>query len=79
VHYAYSRPLPSKGGTDAISIYHGMVLISAATVANAGSTTCPGPGYPANYLGTIDPQSGQITALTVKGHAPAPQGLMFLG
>ena len=26
VHYRYNEALPSKGGTDAISIYHGMVL-----------------------------------------------------
>ena len=225
VHYAYSRPLPSKGGTDAISIDHGMVLISAsapgttgaaapraaypavyratfhtathkvtmhelfgdestATVANAGAShgstthlaltdpdsneivpafaprfagdfmltsqgdeeqifrgptgalsvlkltasvddtawpsaktgtlyavdngadkidavtgpfvrgsviaavtpcdeagapsTCPGRGFSANYLGTIDPRTGQITALSVKGHVPQPQGLLFV-
>ena len=32
-HYAYSAPLPSKGGTDAISIFHGMVLVSASAPA----------------------------------------------
>ncbi len=225
VHYSYSRPLPSKGGSDAISIYHGMVLISAsapgttgaaaprasypavyratfhaaahmvtmhelfgdessATVANTGASrgatthlaltdpdsnevvpafaprfagdfmltsqgdeeqifrsptgalsvlkltasvddtawpsaktgtlyavdngadridavtgpfvrgsviaavtpcdedgapsTCPGPGFPANYLGSIDPQTGQITPLSVTGRVPQPQGLLFL-
>jgi hypothetical protein len=30
VHYAYSEPLPSDGGTDAISIYHGTIMISAS-------------------------------------------------
>jgi hypothetical protein len=30
VHYDYARPLPSDGGTDAISIYHGKVLISGS-------------------------------------------------
>ena len=29
-HYSYTEPLPRNGGTDAISIYHGKVLISAS-------------------------------------------------
>ena len=36
-HYQYNEPLPSKGGTDAISIYHGMVLISASAPGTTGS------------------------------------------
>jgi hypothetical protein len=40
---------------------------------------CPGPGFRANYLGTVDPQSGQITPLTLTDHVPQPQGLLFLG
>jgi hypothetical protein len=47
-HYAYSGPLPSKGGTDAISVFHGMVLISASAPGTTG-TAAPQPGYPAVY------------------------------
>jgi hypothetical protein len=49
VHYRYSRPLPGKGGTDAISIYRGMVLISASA---PGTTGAPAPQrrYPAVYI-----------------------------
>jgi len=36
-HYAYSSPLPSKGGTDAISIFHGMVLVSASAPGTTGA------------------------------------------
>jgi hypothetical protein len=56
-------------------------VIAAVTPCdeNGAPTTCPGPGFPANYLGQIDPQTGQITALSVAGHAPQPQGLLFLG
>jgi len=45
---------------------------------NSAPATCPAPGYPANYLGEIDPWTGQITAVTVDGPAVAPQGMLFL-
>jgi hypothetical protein len=47
-HYHYSEPLPSFGGTDAISIYHGMVLISASAPGTTG-LPAPQPTYPAVY------------------------------
>ena len=48
IHYSYNEPLPSDGGTDAISIYHGMILISASA---PGTTGAPAPqaSYPAVY------------------------------
>lgn len=46
--------------------------------SNLAPTVCPGPGYPANYLGAIDPFTGAITPLAVGGTAFAPQGLLFL-
>ncbi len=55
-HYQYNEPLPSKGGTDAISIYHGMVLISASAPGTTGAAA-PQPGYPAVYQVTFDPAS----------------------
>jgi hypothetical protein len=54
-HYAYSGPLPSKGGTDAISVFHGMVLISASAPGSTG-TAAPQPGYPAVYQVTFHPR-----------------------
>jgi hypothetical protein len=47
-HYRYSKPLASKGGTDAISIYHRRVLISGSAPGTAGATP-PRPTYPAVY------------------------------
>jgi hypothetical protein len=47
-HYEYSEPLPSAGGTDAISIYRGMVLISASAPGTTGAPA-PEPFYPAAY------------------------------
>ena len=54
-HYAYSAPLPSKGGTDAISIFHGMVLVSASAPGTTGAAA-PQPGYPAVYQLTFQPR-----------------------
>ena len=53
-HYHYSRPLPHQGGTDAISIYHGQVLVSASAPGTTG-TAAPQPGYPAVYQVTFHP------------------------
>lgn len=60
VHYAYSRPLPSKGGTDAISIYHGMVLISASAPGTTGAAA-PRPSYPAVYRATLHAAAHTVT------------------
>ena len=54
-HYAYSAPLPHKGGTDAISVFHGMVLISASAPGTTG-TAAPQPSYPAVYQVTFHPR-----------------------
>ncbi|MDE3130024.1 MAG: hypothetical protein KGL16_02630 [Acidobacteriota bacterium] len=59
VDYQYSQPLPSAGGTDAVSVYHGTVLISASapgTTAPAG-TTVPQASYPAVYAVWFDANS----------------------
>jgi hypothetical protein len=54
-HYTYSAPLPSKGGTDAISVFHGMVLISASAPGTTGAAA-PQPSYPAVYQVTFHPR-----------------------
>jgi hypothetical protein len=48
VDYSYNVPLPSNGGTDAISIYRGMTLISASAPGTTG-TAAPQATYPAVY------------------------------
>ena len=55
-HYSYNKPLPHKGGTDAISVYRGMILISASAPGTTGAAA-PQPGYPAVYRVTFDPAS----------------------
>src|SRR5271165_82305 len=52
-HYSYSRPLPHHGGTDAISFYHGLMLISASAPGTTGAAA-PNPAYPAVYSVTLD-------------------------
>jgi hypothetical protein len=53
-HYAFNlSPLPHNGGTDAISIYHGRILISASAPGTIGAPA-PQPTYPAVYSVTLD-------------------------
>jgi hypothetical protein len=54
VHYRYNEALPSHGGTDAISIYRGMVLISASAPGTTGKAA-PRAAYPAVYRTVFDP------------------------
>jgi len=48
--------------------------------ANSAPATCPAPpAFPANYLATLDPGTGQVNAVTVVGAAYTPQGgLIFV-
>ena len=59
VHYTYARPLPSDGGTDAISVYHGLVLISASAPGTTGAAA-PQARYPAVYRATFDPAAQTV-------------------
>jgi hypothetical protein len=51
--YRYNKPLPSNGGTDAISIYRDLVLISASAPGSTGKPA-PQPTYPAVYQVTFN-------------------------
>ena len=74
----------TDNGTNAIYAIKGAFRPGEAFVAttpcdeNSAPATCPAPGYPANYLGELDPWSGVITPVTLTGPAPAPQGMLFL-
>jgi hypothetical protein len=50
--YAYSEPLPHNGGTDAISVYQGQLLISASAPGTTGAAA-PNAKYPAVYAVTL--------------------------
>jgi hypothetical protein len=45
--------------------------------ANSAPSTCPGPGYSANYLGTINLKTGAVGKVTVIGPV-TPKGLIFV-
>jgi hypothetical protein len=45
--------------------------------ANSAPSTCPGPGYPANSLGTINLKTGAVGKVTVIGPV-TPKGLIFV-
>jgi hypothetical protein len=52
----------------------GPVVAVTPCGANSAPATCPGPGYPPNYLGALDPWTGQIRPLDVHGVPYVPQG-----
>ena len=56
VDYRYSEPLPSKGGTDAISVFRGMILISASAPGTTG-VAAPQATYPAVYRVAFDAET----------------------
>jgi len=62
--YSYSESLPHEGGTDAISVENGQILISASAPGTAG-TAAPQPTYPAGYSVKLDATSkvARITPL----------------
>lgn len=55
-HYSYNEPLPHHGGTDAISVYHGQLLISASAPGTTGAAA-PNPAYPAVYTVSLSKRS----------------------
>jgi hypothetical protein len=71
IHYQYSEPLPHNGGTDAISILRGMVLISASAPGTTGTESAPQPTFPAVYEATFDPQT-RIADVTPLFYDEAP-------
>jgi len=52
----------------------GPLVVATPCGANSAPATCPAPGYPANYLATLNPWSGEVSAVTVEGAPFVPQG-----
>jgi hypothetical protein len=54
-------------------------VVATPCGSNAAPGTCPAPGFPANYLATLNPWSGKVTEVTVEGAPYVPQGgLVFV-
>ncbi len=76
-HYAYNEPLPHNGGTDAITILGGQILISASAPGTTGAPA-PQPTYPAAYsvalgsdhVATVTPLFGDEARATVANIGP---------
>ena len=46
--------------------------------ANGAPATCPAPGFPANYLGTLNMFTGKVTLVPTSGATLHPQGMIFV-
>lgn len=70
VHYEYSpaNPLPHGGGTDAIAIFHGQVLVSASAPGTVPATAANPPAvYQVRLQKTPGTQTGTATLTSVFG------------
>jgi hypothetical protein len=86
---AWARSGGSLFGTDSSADTVDMVtgpfrrgtVIVAVTPCNANNapSTCPGPGFPANYLGWLNPWTGHISPVSLVGPTFQPKGLVFVG
>jgi len=54
-----------------------MTAVTPCDAASAPST-CPAPGFPPNYLGTINPFTGHVTKAALTGPNLQPKGLLFV-
>jgi hypothetical protein len=58
---------------------HNEVLVNATPCdANSAPSTCPGPGFPPDYLAQLNLWTGQVTALEVTGLGLQPAGLLVV-
>jgi len=47
--------------------------------ANSAPATCPAPGFPANFLASLNPWTGQVSPVSISGAPYVPQGgLVFV-
>jgi hypothetical protein len=63
-HYQYDEPLPHNGGTDAISVEGGQLLISASAPGTSGAAA-PQSTYPAVYSVSLNPTTRVATVTPV--------------
>ena len=63
-----------SGGFPAHAVF---VAVTPCDADNAPAT-CPGPGFPPNYLGMLNPATGHISHVHLTGPRLEPQGLMAI-
>ena len=66
-HYTYNRALPHHGGTDAISVLNGQLVISASAPGTTGTKAAPQPTFPAAYWVSLDAATSVATVKSVFG------------
>jgi len=51
------------------------IVVATPCGSNSAPSVCPAPpNFPANYLATLNPWTGQVTAVTIQGAPYVPQG-----
>jgi hypothetical protein len=50
------------------------LVVATPCGSNLAPSVCPAPNFPANYLATLNPWTGQVTAVTTQGAPYVPQG-----
>lgn len=60
-HYSYNKPLPHDGGTDAISVLNGRLIISASAPGTTGTLPAPNKTFPAAYWVSLDSATSVAT------------------
>ena len=78
--------LPTDATADAVDVITGrfhvgsvFVVVTPCDAGNAPSACPAPPASPANYLGSLNPWTGHITRVALRGPALAPKGLIFVG
>jgi hypothetical protein len=80
----HGRLYATDSSSDAVDVVTGRfsraAMLVAVTPCDAGSapSTCPAPGFPANYLGSENLSTGQISPVPVSGPDLQSKGLIFM-
>ena len=80
----HGRLYATDSSNDAVDVVTGRfrsgTMLVAVTPCNANSapSTCPAPGFPANFLGSENLRTGQISPVQVSGPNLQPKGLIFV-
>lgn len=78
------RLFATDSSDDAVDVvtgrFRGGTMLVAVTPCNANCapSTCPAPGFPANFLGSENLSTGQVSPVQVSGPDLQPKGLIFL-
>ena len=76
--YATDNGADTVRAVDGRPFWPGLAFVAVTPCsANSAPTTCPAPGYPANYLGQLNMYTGQIIGVRLNGTLH-PQGMIFV-